>query len=151
MNKSKKGLRVFPFRIVFFPLYEFKMPIFLFSIFFFPNCFYLGCFPLFRSVFRFWFRSSCSSWFQGHILIPQSDLRVSKQTETGITHFRSGMSHDDDQLIPNLYRYILPWQSEFEDSQRDENTDEKNQNAQTSNLKPKKKSKFNEFKKSTGS
>lgn len=40
----------------------------------------------------------------GHVLIPQSDLRWSKQTDVGITHFRSGMSHDDDQLIPNLYR-----------------------------------------------
>jgi pre-mRNA-processing factor 8 len=40
----------------------------------------------------------------GHVLIPQSDLRWSKQTETAITHFRSGMSHSDDQLIPNLYR-----------------------------------------------
>ena len=36
----------------------------------------------------------------GHILIPQSDLRYSKQTDAGITHFRSGMSHDEDQLIP---------------------------------------------------
>lgn len=42
----------------------------------------------------------------GHILIPQSDLRYSKQTDVGITHFRSGMSHEEDQLIPNLYRYI---------------------------------------------
>ena len=40
----------------------------------------------------------------GHVLIPQSDLRWSKQTDVGITHFRSGMSHEDDQLIPNLYR-----------------------------------------------
>lgn len=40
----------------------------------------------------------------GHVLIPQSDLRWSKQTDVGITHFRSGMSHDEDQLIPNLYR-----------------------------------------------
>ncbi|RCI05302.1 Pre-mRNA-processing-splicing factor 8 [Rhizopus stolonifer] len=54
----------------------------------------------------------------GHILIPQSDLRWSKQTETGITHFRSGMSHDEDALIPNLYRYIQSWESEFVDSQR---------------------------------
>ena len=54
----------------------------------------------------------------GHILIPQSDLRWSKQTEVGITHFRSGMSHDEDQTIPNLYRYIQPWESEFVDSQR---------------------------------
>lgn len=36
----------------------------------------------------------------------------------GITHFRSGMSHEEDQLIPNLYRYIQPWESEFIDSQR---------------------------------
>eukprot|EP00741_Cyanophora_paradoxa_P003665 tig00000093_g3562.t1 len=54
----------------------------------------------------------------GHILIPQSDLRYSKLTETNITHFRSGMSHDEDQLIPNLYRYIQSWESEFVDSQR---------------------------------
>ena len=44
----------------------------------------------------------------GHVLIPQSDLRWSKQTDSGITHFRSGMSHDDDQLIPNLYRSAPP-------------------------------------------
>ncbi|KAI3617313.1 hypothetical protein CBS9595_003222 [Malassezia furfur] len=54
----------------------------------------------------------------GHVLIPQSDLRWSKQTDTGISHFRSGMSHDEDQLIPNLYRYIQSWESEFLDSAR---------------------------------
>ena len=54
----------------------------------------------------------------GHVLIPQSDLRWSKQTDAGITHFRSGMSHEEDQLIPNLYRYIMPWESEFIDSNR---------------------------------
>jgi len=54
----------------------------------------------------------------GHVLIPQSDLRYSKQTDSGVTHFRSGMSHEEDQLIPNLYRYIQPWESEFVDSQR---------------------------------
>merc|ERR1739838_676845 len=54
----------------------------------------------------------------GHVLIPQSDLRWSKQTDLGITHFRSGMSHEEDQLIPNLYRYIQPWEAEFIDSQR---------------------------------
>ncbi|KAK0526747.1 pre-mRNA-splicing factor 8 [Tilletia horrida] len=53
-----------------------------------------------------------------HILIPQSDLRWSKQTETGITHFRAGMSHEEDALIPNLYRYIQPWEAEFLDSAR---------------------------------
>ena len=28
------------------------------------------------------------------------------------------MSHEEDQLIPNLYRYIQPWEAEFIDSQR---------------------------------
>lgn len=54
----------------------------------------------------------------GHVLIPQSDLRFSKQTETGISYWRAGMTHEDDQTIPNLYRYIQPWESEFIDSQR---------------------------------
>ena len=31
---------------------------------------------------------------------------------------RAGMSHDEDQLIPNLYRYIQPWEAEFVDSNR---------------------------------
>ncbi|KAL8155657.1 hypothetical protein AgCh_000888 [Apium graveolens] len=47
-----------------------------------------------------------------------SDLRYSQQTDVGVTHFRSGMSHEEGQLIPNLYRYIQPWESEFIDSQR---------------------------------
>ncbi|BFZ64705.1 pre-mRNA-splicing factor 8 [Saitoella coloradoensis] len=54
----------------------------------------------------------------GHILIPQSDLRWSKQTDAGISHFRSGMSHEEDQHIPALYRYVQPWEAEFIDSQR---------------------------------
>lgn len=53
-----------------------------------------------------------------HILIPASDLRWSKQTDTGITHFRAGMSHEEDQLIPNIFRYLTSWESEFVDSQR---------------------------------
>ena len=53
----------------------------------------------------------------GHILIPQSDLNFSRQTSTGITHFRNGMSHEEDQLIPNLFRYISPWLAEIESSQ----------------------------------
>ena len=28
------------------------------------------------------------------------------------------MTHEEDQLIPNLYRYIQPWEAEFIDSQR---------------------------------
>ncbi|KAJ5386759.1 hypothetical protein N7509_009300 [Penicillium cosmopolitanum] len=43
-----------------------------------------------------------------HILIPTSDKRWSKQTDTGITHFRAGMSHDEETLIPNIFRYIVP-------------------------------------------
>lgn len=55
----------------------------------------------------------------GFVLIPTSDLRWSKQTDGGgISHFRSGMTHETDQLIPNLYRYIQPWESEFHDSAR---------------------------------
>ncbi|KAJ3713912.1 NUC071 domain-containing protein [Lentinula raphanica] len=54
----------------------------------------------------------------GHVLIPQSDLRWSKQTDVAVTHFRAGMSHEEDQLIPNLYRYLQPWEAEFLDSAR---------------------------------
>lgn len=32
----------------------------------------------------------------GHILIPQADLRFSKQTDAGISHFRAGMTHEED-------------------------------------------------------
>ena len=53
-----------------------------------------------------------------HILIPTSDKRWSKQTDTGVTHYRSGMSHDEETLIPNIFRYIIPWEAEFQDSQR---------------------------------
>jgi pre-mRNA-processing factor 8 len=50
----------------------------------------------------------------GHILIPTSDLRWSKQTDAGgITHFRSGMSHAEETLIPNLFRYIQRTSSSF--------------------------------------
>jgi pre-mRNA-processing factor 8 len=53
-----------------------------------------------------------------HILIPTSDKRWSKQTDTGVTHYRAGMTHDEETLIPNIFRYIIPWESEFLDSQR---------------------------------
>lgn len=59
-------------------------------------------------------RAGLSPWVEPIALL----LRWSKQTDVGITHFRSGMSHEEDQLIPNLYRYIQPWESEFIDSQR---------------------------------
>ncbi|KAF7458659.1 Pre-mRNA-processing-splicing factor 8 [Cryptosporidium felis] len=55
----------------------------------------------------------------GHILIPQSDLRFTKQSDGGtISHFRVGMTHDEEEHIPNLYRYIQTWESEFIESQR---------------------------------
>ncbi|GAA5966361.1 hypothetical protein JCM3765_005075 [Sporobolomyces pararoseus] len=55
----------------------------------------------------------------GHILIPASDLRWSKQTDTGITHFRAGMGGGNSEvLIPNLFRYIQHWEAEFLDSAR---------------------------------
>ncbi|KAK3301644.1 NUC071 domain-containing protein [Chaetomium strumarium] len=53
-----------------------------------------------------------------HILIPASDKRWSKQTDVGVTHYRAGMSHDEETLIPNIFRYIIPWEAEFIDSQR---------------------------------
>ena len=33
-----------------------------------------------------------------------------------VTHFRDGMMHEEDQLIPNLYHYLQPWEAEFLDS-----------------------------------
>ncbi|KAG9252809.1 putative pre-mRNA processing splicing factor [Emericellopsis atlantica] len=53
-----------------------------------------------------------------HILIPASDKRWSAQTDTGVTHYRAGMTHDEETLIPNIFRYIIPWEAEFVDSQR---------------------------------
>ncbi|KAL2155807.1 hypothetical protein VTH82DRAFT_549 [Thermothelomyces myriococcoides] len=53
-----------------------------------------------------------------HILIPASDKRWSKQTDVGVTHYRAGMSHEEETLIPNIFRYIVPWEAEFIDSQR---------------------------------
>ena len=52
------------------------------------------------------------------VTVLAQDLRYSKQTDQGVTHFRSGMSHEEDQIIPNLFRYMQPWESEFVDSQR---------------------------------
>ena len=49
----------------------------------------------------------------GHVLIPQSDLRWSKQTDVGITHFRSGMSHEEGRNIVNFYTEILTKKSCF--------------------------------------
>jgi len=54
----------------------------------------------------------------GHVLIPQSDLKYAKLTDRETSHYRAGMSHEEGQLIPNLYRYIQPWEQEFQDSLR---------------------------------
>ncbi|CAK8993265.1 Pre-mRNA-processing-splicing factor 8 (Splicing factor Prp8) [Durusdinium trenchii] len=54
----------------------------------------------------------------GHVLIPASDLRYASQTTTEATHFRVGLSHKEGNIVPALYRYIVPWESEFNDSQR---------------------------------
>lgn len=55
----------------------------------------------------------------GNVLIAASDLRYAKQSmDAETTHFRMGMSHQQDAMIPNLYRYIAPWESEIADSQR---------------------------------
>lgn len=53
-----------------------------------------------------------------HILIPAADLRWSKQTNTGVTHFRAGMTHFEEKTIPTIFRYITTWENEFLDSQR---------------------------------
>lgn len=42
----------------------------------------------------------------GHVLIPQSDLRWSKQTDVGITHFRSG-SHNKKKTIDSMQMYLI--------------------------------------------
>lgn len=53
-----------------------------------------------------------------HILIPAADLKYLKQTDAGVTYFRSGMTHQDERLIPTIFRYITTWENEFLDSQR---------------------------------
>ncbi|CAI5756086.1 unnamed protein product [Candida verbasci] len=53
-----------------------------------------------------------------HILIPASDLKWSQQTDTGITHFKAGMTQFEEKMIPTIFRYITSWENEFLDSQR---------------------------------
>ncbi|XP_075591060.1 uncharacterized protein LOC142597946 [Dermatophagoides farinae] len=53
----------------------------------------------------------------GHVLIPSADLKYSKQVESVITHFRAGLGDiETNSVIPNLYRYINSWETEFNDS-----------------------------------
>ncbi|RLV89289.1 Pre-mRNA-splicing factor 8 [Spathaspora sp. JA1] len=53
-----------------------------------------------------------------HVLIPASDLKWSNQTDTGISHFRAGMTHEEGKSIPTIFRYVTSWENEFLDSQR---------------------------------
>ena len=53
----------------------------------------------------------------GHILIPRV-ICGTRSRQTGRNALPLRHVHDEDQLIPNLYRYIQPWESEFLDSQR---------------------------------
>lgn len=53
-----------------------------------------------------------------HILIPAADLKWSQQTDAGISYFRAGMTHQEERLIPTIFRYITTWENEFLDSQR---------------------------------
>ena len=43
-------------------------------------------------------------WFTNSLCSPQ------------VTHFRTGMTREEDQLIPNLYCYLQPWEAKFFDS-----------------------------------
>lgn len=54
----------------------------------------------------------------GHVLIPESDKRYSKETNISISHYRQGMSHGENEFIPAQYRYLPTWQSEFDESDR---------------------------------
>jgi pre-mRNA-processing factor 8 len=42
----------------------------------------------------------------GHITTESTRKIGTSMPRTGITHYRSGLSHEEDQLIPNLYRYV---------------------------------------------
>ena len=53
-----------------------------------------------------------------HVLVPEADLKWSKQTDTGIAHFKAGMSHEEEKMIPTIFRYIPTWENEFLDSRR---------------------------------
>lgn len=59
-------------------------------------------------------KMSSKNWtsvLEEHIHIPETPLQPllaldrENSVRTGITHYRSGLSHEEDQLIPNLYRY----------------------------------------------
>nr|BAS01665.1 splicing factor PRP8 [Lotharella vacuolata] len=51
-----------------------------------------------------------------YVMIPASDMRYSTLEENSITHFFTGLNNDSRQIIPNLYRYLYSWDSEFKES-----------------------------------
>ena len=56
-----------------------------------------------------------------------------------VTHFHAGTMHEEDQPIPNLYRYLQPWEAEFLDSARvwsEYSMKRKEANAQNRRLHP---------------
>ena len=53
----------------------------------------------------------------GHILVPRKDF-IHGRVETPDAAYKRGIWHEEGSLIPNLIRYVQPWESEFSDSQR---------------------------------
>ena len=47
-----------------------------------------------------------------HVLKALS-LTMVKAADDAVTHFRAGMTHEEDQLIPNFYRYLLAMEPRF--------------------------------------
>lgn len=60
----------------------------------------------------------------GQVMVPLEDLRPSSETAGGgrqaASQFKKAMRDEANQarLIPILYRYLVPWESEFADSER---------------------------------
>ena len=54
----------------------------------------------------------------GNSWIPQRDMRYAQYTLGEITHFQTGLIYEKGLEIPNLVRYIAPWQDEMRESAR---------------------------------
>jgi len=51
-----------------------------------------------------------------YIMVPSSDMKYSNVIHNSTTHFTMGLNNDSNQVIPNLYRYLYSWDSEFKES-----------------------------------
>jgi len=51
-----------------------------------------------------------------HVLIPLSDKKYNQDDNSNFTHYLAGMRNDTNNLIPNILRYITPWENEFRES-----------------------------------